>query len=107
MDDVIDSIRAAVANDAPPEARAAGITACRAVLAALEATSGVPLAEAAVADPNPLVQMMGALKRVPTEQLLDLAISKLRAALPAGTQAPTVAPLKFHMIPVPAKRGTR
>lgn len=107
MEKVIEQIRAALAQDATPDARTAGIAACRAVLAALEATPGAPMATATAAptDTNPIASIVGALRGVPPEQLLDLAIAKLRAALPAGTAVPAIAPLKFHLIPVP-RRGS-
>jgi hypothetical protein len=38
---------------------------------------------------------------MPQDQLLDLAIARLRAALPAGVEVAPVKPLKFHLIPVP------
>jgi len=37
---------------------------------------------------------------MPPEQLLDLAIARLKAALPAGAEVTPVAPLKFHILPV-------
>ena len=40
MDDMLEAIRAAIAPDATDEARAAGATACRTILAALEGTPG-------------------------------------------------------------------
>jgi hypothetical protein len=46
MTELLDSIHAAVTADATPEARAAGIAACRTILSALEATLGAPLASA-------------------------------------------------------------
>lgn len=91
--------------DAPPETRTAGIAACRAVLAALEAAPGAPMVTTTVAAPTPIAQIFGALRGVPPEQLLDLAIMKLRAALPAGAEAPTIAPLKFQLLPVPTTQG--
>ena len=44
--------------------------------------------------------VVSALRGVPPDQLLDLAIQRLRAALPAGVEAPPAQPLKFHIIPV-------
>ena len=105
MEAVIESIRAAIARDATPKVRDAGIAACRAVLAALEAAPGATMVAATVAAPNPIAQIVGALRGVPPEQLLDLAIMKLRAALPEGTEAPAVVPLKFQLLPVPTTQG--
>ena len=104
MDNVIESIQAAVATDATPEARAAGIAACRMILSALEGTPGEPLAAAVPVGPSQISSIVGALRGVPPDQLLDLAIAKLRAALPTGTEVPAVAPLKFHIVPI-SRRG--
>jgi len=53
-------------------------------------------------NPSAIASAVVMLRNVPPDQLLDLAITKLRAALPAGTQAAPVAPLKFHIVPVPS-----
>ena len=49
------------------------------------------------------VSMIAALRNMPPEQLLELAIARLRAALPADVAAssPSVAPVRFHFIPLP------
>ena len=101
MENLIESIRSAIAQDASPEVRATGVSACRAILSALEATPGQPLASAAVVTPSPaaIAQVVAAFRGVPADQLLDIAIGKLRAALPAGTEVPQAQPLKFQMIP--------
>jgi hypothetical protein len=107
MDEIIETIRAAVAGGASDEARAAGAQACRAVLAALDATPGAPLATVSAAEAPPLAlggdiaSALSALRGLPPEQLLDLAIGRLRAALPADVAPPSIAPLKFHLLPVP------
>ena len=100
MDNLIDAIRAASQSDASPEARAAGAAACRTILTALERGAGQPLAAAAPAPPSPVAAMVGALRGVPPDQLLELAIARLRAALPAGTDVPAVTPLKFSLVPI-------
>ncbi len=103
MENVIDSIRAGLAGDATPEAKAAGATACRAILAALEGTPGQPLAAPTVLPFNgpQIAGVVSALRGVPPDQLLDLAIQRLRAALPAGVEVPPAPPLKFNIVPVP------
>jgi hypothetical protein len=99
MNDIIEIIRAAVAPEATPDARGAGVEACRTILAALSAKQGEPMT-AAVAEPaSPIAAIVGGLRTMPPDQLLDLAIAKLRAALPADTQVPPAMPLKFHLIP--------
>jgi hypothetical protein len=100
MENVLESIRAAVAVDATPEVRAGGVAACRAILAALEAQPGEPIVANVVApSPSPIATVVAALRGVPADQLLDLAIAKLRAALPAGADVPQAQPLKFQLIP--------
>jgi hypothetical protein len=102
MNDVIEAIRAALIPEATPEARVAGTAACRAVLTALEAVPGQPMAatSAPAAPPLPQVANIASMLRsVPPDQLLDLAIAKLRSALPSGTEVAQVQPLKFRFIP--------
>jgi hypothetical protein len=106
MDTLLDAIRAAAAADATEETKAAGAAACRTILTALEAKAGEPLA-AAVPDANPIATAVSVLRGVPPEQLLDLAIARLRAALPAGETMPAVQPMKFHLVPVPPTIGKR
>lgn len=116
MEQLLEAIRAATAPDATDDLKTAGANACRALLAALEAKHGEPLAAPTpgpAASPLPgavpaidsaqlAAQFAGALRGMPPEQLLDLAIDRLRRALPTSTSAPTVAPVKFQFIPVPA-----
>ncbi|MBV8758682.1 MAG: hypothetical protein JO257_15455 [Deltaproteobacteria bacterium] len=103
MVDLIEAIRVAVAPDATPEARVAGATACRAILTALEATPGEPMTAAPVAPPTPVTAIVGALRGVPPDQLLDLAIAKLRSMLPADAKIEPITPLKFIHVPVPQR----
>ena len=103
MEDLLETIRAAVSPDATAEVRAAGADACRTILAALDATPGRAMAATAVAQPSPIASIVAALRGVPPDQLLDLAISKLRAALPADADVPAATPLKFHIVPVPSR----
>ena len=100
MHDLIESIRTALAAEASAEQRAAGVAACRTILRALDATPGEPLT-AEPTNASPLAAILGALRGVPPDQLLDLAIAKLRAALPADAQVPRAVPLKFQLVPLP------
>ena len=100
MDNLIEAIRTATQPDASPEARAAGASACRTILTGLEGVAGQPLGAAAPVPTSPVAAMVGALRGVPPDQLLDLAIARLRAALPAGTEVPAVTPLKFSLVPI-------
>ena len=100
MEQVLEVIRAAIAADASSEARAAGAQACRALLSALEPQPApAPAPEVQL----PIAEIAAAIRTVPLDQLLDLAIAKLRTALPAGAAAPTVPPLDFRLVPV--RRG--
>ncbi len=101
METILETIRAAVSTDATPEARAAGATACRAILAALESTPGQPLAAPLTTAPSPIASMVSVLRGASAEQLLDLAIARIRAALPAGVEIPAVRPISFHVVPPP------
>src|SRR5690349_9083491 len=98
MDTLIESIRAAIANDATAEARGVGASACRAILAALEAKPGEPIAP--VAPVSPVAQIGAVLRGMPVDQLLDLAIARLRAAVPPGAEPVSVQPIKFQMVPI-------
>lgn len=122
MDPIIETIRSAVAPDASDEAKAAGVMACRAVLTALEAQPGELLVPGAPVDagtptdsvnvtpvpalgPANIAAAVSVMRDMNPEQLLDLAIARLRMALPAGATAPSVEPLKFHIIHVPQLGG--
>jgi hypothetical protein len=105
MDVHIEAIRAAVAADANDDARAAGLTSCRAILAVLEARAGS--AETPVAPPpvehdlaSIVTSILGALKHVKPEQLLEMAIAYLSQRLPSGTALPAARPINFHLVPI-------
>ena len=84
-ENLIETIRAALASDANEEARAAGVTACRTILTALGATAGE-----SVGAPPPNIQIgptataiAALIRSAPPEQILDLLIGKLRSIVPA------------------------
>ena len=111
MDKILESIHLAVAADATPEARAAGIVACRTIVTALEAVPGQPLTAPAQPVPSPppidnsrIGAILGALRGMPPDKLLDVAIAQLRAKLPAGAEAPTARPIAFHLVPISGAR---
>ena len=92
MDPLIEAIRTAVAPDATPEARAAGVVACRSILGALDAKAGEPLVAGPPAEAGPVASAIASLIRTtPPDKLFDLMIDKLRALAPANT--PPVAPV--------------
>jgi hypothetical protein len=93
MQELIETIRAAVASEASNEQKAAGATACRTILTALDTEPGKPLAFPGAASTQ-------AVSRVPVDQVLDLVIARLsmiakeredHQALPApSTEAPAL-----------------
>jgi hypothetical protein len=80
MHDLLEAIRAATAEKATAEEKAAGVQACRTILTALDAEAGKPLALPAAPAPNPLAGIDPA-------QALDLLIARLRAAMPPDQPA--------------------
>ena len=104
LDDLIAAIRTAVAPGASAEARAVGATACGAILTALEAKAGQPLAAAPLAATlatSPLAAILTQLAAMPREQMLEFITSFLRSKLPPGTQPPVTAGPRFHLIQIP------
>lgn len=116
METLIETIRVAVQSDATDEAKHQGALACRTILTALEAKAGEPLVpptdhnattpSAPLAQPVPAIEpqqvaaIVHTLRGMPAEQLLDLAIARLRAALPKDAAPPAIAPVKFQIIPI-------
>ncbi len=112
METLIEAIRVALRPDATDEAKHQGALACRTILTALETKEGDPLAapkEAPTAPKPPAVAppamrpeqvaaFVAGLRGLPPEQLLERAITALRAAMPAGAAVPSVAPLRFHIV---------
>jgi len=106
MENLLDAIRASVAADATDETKAAGAAACRTILTALEGTPGAPLA-APIFNASEIASAVSMMRGVPAEQLLDLAIARLRAALPDGDKLPAVKPTNFRIVPIPPLVGKR
>lgn len=104
MDQLLEAIRNATATDATDDARTAGAHACRTILTALEAKPGESLAPpigAAVPD-SPIAAVVAGLRGVPMDQLLDLAISKLRTMVPAEAATPATK-IAIPLIQVPRR----
>src|SRR4051794_2902072 len=99
METLIESIKLAVAPEASSEARASGANACRTILAALDAKAGESLVTVAVPS-SPLATIVAALRGMPSDQILDLAIARLRAALPPDAVLDPVKSLTFALIPI-------
>jgi hypothetical protein len=103
MSDLLEAIRIAVASGASPEARKAGAAACRALLTDLD--GGVPSSAPLPLNASMIANVVSAMRGVPSEQLLDLAIAKLRSTLPADARLPPVKRRKFHIVPIPTSKG--
>jgi hypothetical protein len=78
MTDLLDCIRIALAEGATPEQKQAGAAACCAAYAALSPPPGVPISV-------PHAPRTG----VDVDQMLDVAIAKLRTMLPADADVTT------------------
>ncbi len=78
MTDLLDCIRIALAEGATPEQKQAGTAACCAVYAALSPPPGVPISVPHAARPA-----------VNVDQVLDLAIARLRAMVPTDAAIST------------------
>jgi hypothetical protein len=104
MDNLIEAIRAAIIEGATEDARKAGASACRAILAALEARPGEPLVPPVPTSTSSaeIIALVSTLRGVPTDQLLDLAIAKLRTLVPTD-QTPTVRSIKIPIVPMPRR----
>lgn len=115
IDSIIQIVRDALAENAGTEARGAGAAACRAILHHLEPgdttaveTTGDALEPGTVAHANDTTRptmpevaaLAAAIRTVPIDQLLDLAIVKLRALVPDEPAKPTSPGLSIPLIPV-------
>ena len=104
MHELIEVIRAAVAEDATPEVKAAGAQACRTILAALQPDGEPPPAAQSVAASRG--NSFAALAGLDLDRALDLVIARLRAALPeekrvALGERPG---MRIQLVPVPKGR---
>src|ERR1043165_1830565 len=91
-DELVSALRTALPADASPETRAAGASACRAILRGLEpaqvrnaAPPSSPNSPASMLAGTPLGAALGALNSMPREQILELIASGLRAVLGHGS----------------------
>ena len=99
MQELISAITAATASGASVEQKAAGVQACRTIIAALDTEPGKPLVP-------PFAQPQSPLAGISIDQVLDLAVARLTAiatarevtpapspAAPTALRIPTVAPV--------------
>ena len=99
MHELIETIRAAVAEDATVEAKLAGAQACRVILATLDPEPPRPAPASAPA--NPLAALAG----LDLDRALDLVIARLRAALPEDKRAAVGERpgMRIQLVPVPKR----
>ena len=103
MDQLIDTIRAAIAADASKEQKAAGVQACRTIVAALDTEPGKPIVLPGTPPKPPL-------SGVSFDQVLDLLIGRLTSIANASDthSAPELpAPRDAVALPAPPRIGLR
>ena len=123
MDALLDSIRIGVTDGASDDERRRAIDACRALVDALavrlgdsahavtadELTPPAPVSPDATSLAPVVAQFLASnpFAGMTADQIFDLAIAKLRAAVgDAGTAAePVGAPFRITLVPVPRSRG--
>jgi len=95
MQDLIEAIRAAIASDANTEQKAAGVQACRTIIAALDTEPGKPIM-------LPGTPLLAAPSRVSVDQMLDLMIARLTtiAAQREAEPPPAAVPPRGLRVPV-------
>ncbi|HTR54994.1 MAG TPA: hypothetical protein VMJ10_30120 [Kofleriaceae bacterium] len=55
-------------------------------------------------NPAAIANAISMLRGTPPDQLLELAIARVRAALPAGATVAPVQPIKFLHVPIPGAK---
>jgi len=98
MDQLIDTIRAATANGASTELKAAGVLACRTIIAALDTEPGKPI----VLPGTPSVQPAA---RPSLDQVLDMMIAKLAVIASEHDKSPMPASPPPNGLRVPVMRA--
>lgn len=122
---LLEIIRRGLAPDADPTARANALDVCGRIVQAFSPPApappvnlapvspaptmpppfAMPQGFAAPAPASPLAAAVGMLRNLPPEQVFDLAIQRLRAALPQGTTIPEPKGIQLQLVPViPAGR---
>lgn len=103
MNPLLEPVERALAADASSDMKQAGAVACRAILAALEAEPGKPIAVPGVS-PRPASPLAG----LNSDQVFDALIARLRTMVDANPKDATAvapknvgAPLRIPMIILP------
>lgn len=109
---LIGSIRAAIARGASADVRAAGASACRAILRVLEARPGEPLAAlppspvAPISPSSPIAVLFsqpGILSRLAAmsrDELINV-VQQVSGVMPVRAHVPASAAPRFHLIEIP------
>src|SRR5262245_13294201 len=117
---ILEVIRRGIAPDADPAARSSALDVCGRIVQAFggpmpaSPANLAPVASAPTMPPpfampqgfappapaSPLAAAVGMLRNLPPEQLLDLAIQRLRAALPQETTVPETKGIQFQLVPL-------
>jgi hypothetical protein len=108
MEELLEVIRAACVADASPEVRAAGAQACRSILASLEPEPQPAVTQTAALPTDAIPQLVAMIRGLDMDQLLDLAIGRLRslnAARPGPTLDDAPSTLRIPLVPIPAQHN--
>lgn len=99
---LLDTLRRGLVSEADEAARDAARDACRRLALALDLPPGALVAGVmpATPTPSPVAAIVDTLRKLPPDKLLDLAIQRLRAALPAGAPVAAPEPVRFQLVPV-------
>jgi hypothetical protein len=112
VDALLEIIRRGLASNADASARSAARDVCQRVLQVVPPLAAAPTptptsslppvmpAPLRAIPPSPIGAVVGTLRNLPPEQLLDLAIQRLRAALPTGTAIAEPRGVQFQLVPV-------
>jgi hypothetical protein len=102
MEQLIETIRSALDPNADDNAKAAGASACRTVLAALETEPGKPLAPP-MTPSSSMAMAVQQLRNAPPSLVLDALIAKLKTYLPEepATAHAATSGLKIPFVPLP------
>jgi hypothetical protein len=86
---------------------AAPVTPAAPVMPAAPVTPTAPVMPTMQLPTSPVAQAARMLRQLPPDQLLDLALQRLRAALPAGVTVPNPKGIQFQLVPVTPPPGAR
>ena len=109
---LLEILRRGLAANADPAARAMAHEVSGRVLyklapAVVPAPGPLPALAPGPVGASPLAAIVGSLRTLPPDQLLSLALQRLRAALPAGATVAEPKGIQFSLVPVTAAGGPR